>query len=84
MNFREYTPEALREISRRAGIASGEARRAKRAAIEKAKREEIARREMIHEEIQAIRRETRLLLQYKRALDAAGKPTSRNSTRHIW
>ena len=45
MNFREYSPEALREVSRRAGVASGKARRKKRARIEREKIHDIAMRE---------------------------------------
>ena len=35
MNFRDYDPETLRALSRRAGIASGVARRQKRDIIER-------------------------------------------------
>ena len=73
MNFQDYSPEALREISRKAGIASGAARRRKRAEIEREKIENSALREQQEENIRTIRETTRLLLRCKRALDAEKK-----------
>jgi hypothetical protein len=44
--FGDLTPEQHRELSRRGGIASGEARRRKRQAIDAAKLDYIARKEL--------------------------------------
>ncbi len=84
MTFREYSPEALRAVSRRGGIASGEARRAKRAAIEREKIENAALREQQAENIRTIRKTARLLLQCRRALDAGKKDTDPYNNRRIW
>ncbi len=73
MNFKDYSPGELRAISRKAGIASGAARRAKRDAINQMKLAEIAQRELAHEEIQSICRGVRLLCRIKEALDAKNK-----------
>lgn len=56
MYFQDYTPEDLREVSRKAGIASGAARRKKRAAIEREKIENAAIREQARENWQTIER----------------------------
>ncbi len=69
MNFRDYDADALRAVSRKAGQSSGKARREKREAIEREKRAEIARRELFHQEVTALRREARALLQMKREMD---------------
>lgn len=53
--------DELREISRRAGIASGEARRKKRAAIEREKVENIAIREIREEANKQYRENLRVL-----------------------
>ena len=45
MKFSEYDPDELRAVSRRAGVASGKARRKKRARIEREKIHDIAMRE---------------------------------------
>ena len=45
-SFDTYSPEVLREISRKGGIASGEIRRKKRAAIEREKITNSALKEM--------------------------------------
>lgn len=84
MTFRDYDAEALRAVSRRGGIASGEARRAKRAAIEREKLENAALREQQAENIRTIRETARLLLQCRRALDAGKKRTDPYSTPCIW
>lgn len=75
MNFRDYSAEELRSVSRRAGIASGKKRREKRAAIERQKIADAARQELIHEQVLALRQEARQLLKKKLALDAAGSRT---------
>ncbi len=69
MNFKDYDADTLRTVSRKAGQSSGKARRAKRAAIEQEKRAEIARRELLHQEIKDIRLTARALLQAKREMD---------------
>ncbi len=78
MNFRDYSPEQLRTLSQRAGVASGAARREKRAAIEREKvmnaalreqREENRRQQ--HENARTIRQAARMLYQSKRALERA-------------
>ncbi len=56
MYFQDYPPEELREVSRKAGIASGAARRKKRAAIEREKIENAAIREQARENWQTIER----------------------------
>ena len=45
-SFDTYTPEELREISRKGGIASGNVRRKRREAIEREKIESTAMKEM--------------------------------------
>ena len=78
MNFRDYPVEELRVLSQRAGVASGKARREKRAAIEREritntaikKQEERNRRQ--HRENMMILRETiSLLVEVKRTYDRA-------------
>ena len=56
MYFQEYPPEELREISRLAGIASGKARRKKRAKIEREKIRNKAIQEQHRENWQTIER----------------------------
>lgn len=73
MNFKDYSPEELLAVSRRAGVASGAVRRAKRDTINQMKLAEIARRELAHEEVLSICREAKLLLRLKKALNAAQK-----------
>ena len=75
MNFRDYSAEELRSVSRRAGIASGKKRREKRAAIERQKIADAARQELIHEQVLALRQEARQLLKKKLAMDAAASRT---------
>ncbi len=77
MNFRDYDAEALRAVSCRAGVASGAARRRKRAAIEREKIENTALREQRAENIRTICETTRLLLQCKRALEEGNRGTIR-------
>ena len=62
MYFQEYSPEELREISRRAGIASGKARRRKRAKIEREKIRNKAIQEQHRENWQTIQRAMSLYL----------------------
>ena len=62
MYFQDYSPEKLREISRKAGIASGKARRKKRATIEREKIKNAAIREQHRENWQTIERATSLYL----------------------
>lgn len=71
MNFKDYSPEDLRALSQRAGVASGAARRKKRAAIEQQKLLEITRRELDHEDVLSICREAKLLLRLKKAMDSS-------------
>lgn len=77
MNFRDYAPDDLREISRRAGIASGVARREKRAAIEREKVSNIALREQHLENIQTIRQAILILLKARRSFDQAKEVSDR-------
>ena len=63
MKFNEYQPEELQIISRRAGIASGEARRKKRAAIEHERIKNIALREQRRENIETIQMYAALLIE---------------------
>ena len=77
MNFRDYDAEALRAVSRRTGIASGVARRAKRATIEREKIENVALREQQEENIRTIRETTKLLLQCKCAQEEGNRGTNR-------
>ena len=48
-SFDTYPPDKLREVSRKAGLASGKARREKRAEINKIRLEDKAHRENIKE-----------------------------------
>ena len=73
MKFNEYDSEELRLISQRAGVASGEARRKKRAAIEREKIENTALREQHRENFQTLREAAKLLLECKRSLIVAGE-----------
>lgn len=66
-SFDKYEPEQLKDLSRRAGIASGKARRKKRRRLDKEKMQQRARQEIIHEEVMALRRAARAL---KAASDA--------------
>ena len=63
MKFSEYDPMDLQIISQRAGIASGEARRKKRAAIEREKIENVALLEQRRENIETLRVCAALLLE---------------------
>ena len=79
MNFRDYSPEDLRALSQRAGVASGAARREKRSAIEHEKITAIALREQHRENlrqqdenIRVIRQVSSLLLETKKAADKTG------------
>ena len=74
--FASMAKEELQEISRRGGIASGDARRKRREAIEREKvtntalREMTAERNRQHKEnIRTIRRTTKLLKEIQRELD---------------
>ena len=67
-SFDTYTPEELRKISKKAGIASGKARREKRSAIEREIIHDAALKEMRRENIQIIREATHLLKQAKREM----------------
>ncbi len=69
MNFRDYPVEELRVLSQRAGVASGKARREKRAAIEREKIENVALREQHRENLETIRSAVTLLLECKKTLD---------------
>ena len=76
MRFDEYSSAELQMLSRKGGVASGKARRAKRIAIEREKVENIALSEM-HAENERQRREnlrmihegTRLLIEVKHSLN---------------
>ena len=72
-SFDEWERDAHAQVSRKGGIASGAARRAKRAAIEREKLENIALREMRlendrqhRENIRTIRNAKRLLVKISR------------------
>lgn len=75
-SFDTYSPEALREVSRKAGIKSGESRRRKRAAVEREKIKDMALREMqdhVQREnranIRILRQSIRVLSEAKRTMD---------------
>ena len=68
MNFKDYPAEDLRTLSKRAGVASGEARREKAAAIEREritnaamKKQEAINRRQHRENVRTIREMTSLL-----------------------
>ena len=61
-SFDKYSVEELRAISRRAGIASGKARRKKRQDINNEKLQRQVNQELVHEEVLAIRRAAKGLL----------------------
>lgn len=61
MNFRDYDPDELRAVSRRAGQASGAARRALREEINREKIKRAAERELDLEEIRELRMAAREL-----------------------
>lgn len=54
-SFDKYDPEQLKDLSRKAGIASGKARRKKRRRLDREKMQQRARQEIIHEEVMALR-----------------------------
>ena len=76
MRFNEYTVGELQAVSRKGGVASGKARREKRASIEQEKVENMALREM-HEEherqkrdnLRMIRECSKLLRDVKRRME---------------
>lgn len=59
--FDSWSKEELIEISKRAGVCSGKARRKLRRRINNEKLRQRARQEMLHEEVMAIRRAARAL-----------------------
>ncbi len=67
-SFDTWEREALVQVSRKGGIASGAARRAKRSAIEREKVENIALREMLLENDRQHRENVRLIREAKRLL----------------
>ena len=54
-SFDKYDPEQLKELSRKAGKATGKARRKKRRRLDREKMQQRARQEIIHEEVMALR-----------------------------
>lgn len=68
MRFNEMDPAELAEISRRGGESSGEARRAKRRAIEQAKVEAAACAELRRKLAESQRRDAAVLAAASRAL----------------
>ena len=67
-SFDKYASEDLHELARRAGIRSGESRRAKRAAIEKEKIQNIAIRESQIENLLLLHQTMLLLEDVKRSM----------------
>ena len=61
-SFDKYDPQDLKCLCRKAGVASGEARRKKRLVINNEKLRQQANKEIIHEEVLAIRRAAKGLL----------------------
>lgn len=59
--FDKRTPDELKDISRKAGVASGKARRKKRRRIDREKVRQQARAEWIHEQVMDLRRAARAL-----------------------
>ena len=60
--FNKRTPDELKAISRKAGIANGKARRKKRQDINKEKLQRQVNQELVHEEVLAIRSAAKELL----------------------
>ena len=71
-SFDKYSPAELKELSRKAGQASGAARRKKRELIEQKKLEDKAHQESMTEELMLLNRVAGILLEARRESERAG------------
>jgi hypothetical protein len=65
-SFDKYDKQDLKRLCRKAGVASGEARRKKRLVINNEKLRQQASKEIVHEEVLALRRAAKGLLSASR------------------
>ena len=71
-SFDKYPPAELKEVSRRAGLASGKARREKRKRLEQMKLEDQAHREALRTEVELLRTAARELKRAARMQEGKG------------
>ena len=83
-SFDKYSPAELKEISRKAGQASGAARRKKRELIEQKKLEDRAHQEELHTMTRLLKESTSLLYQARKENERAGNlPKTRRRRLHL-